>query len=171
MSKRGQKFAMDRNNPLTYPNVRQMYEDVYESMVEAVVAKKLTEPDMNQPGTFKCHYELTHPEMRLDVDKVGANLNQKDDGHIGGQKFMCEVGAVPQLKVSTKDKHFTLLGFTNLKGEAVMCLLILAGVEQKFEVETGIDMTAPTYGDVKEKDFLKGIVAKGRCSQWDPIAQ
>ena len=168
VSKRGQKFAMDRNNALTYPNVRQMYEDVYESMVEAGVAKKLTEPDMNQPGTFKCHYELTHPEMCLVVDEVGANLNQKDDGHIGGQKFMCEVGAVPQLKVSTKDKHFTLLGFTSLKGEAVMCLLILAGVEQKFEVETGIDMTAPTYGDVKDKDFFERNCGKGKMFPMGP---
>ena len=28
---------------------------------------------------------------------------------------MCEVGYVPQLKVSTKDRHFTLLGFAYLK--------------------------------------------------------
>ena len=61
------------------------------------------------------NYQLTHPEMCLVVDKVGANQNQKDDGHIGGQKFMCEVGYVPQLKVSTKDRHFTLLGFAYLK--------------------------------------------------------
>ena len=89
---------------------------------------------MNEPGNFKCNYQLTHPEMCLVVDKVGANnLNQKDDGHIGGQNFMCEVGSVPQLKVSTKDRHFTLFGFKNLKGEPMMCLLILAGVKQKVQ--------------------------------------
>ena len=42
VSKRGQKFAMDRNNTLTYSNVHQ-------------------------------NYQLTHPEMCLVVDKVGAN--------------------------------------------------------------------------------------------------
>ena len=48
-----------------------------------------------------------------------------------------------------------MLGFTNLKGEPVMCMLILAGIEQKFEVETGIDLTTPTYGDVKNSDFFE----------------
>ena len=75
MSKRGQKFAMDRNNALTYSNVRQMYKEVYESMVDAGVAIKLEEPSMNEPGNFKCNYQLTHPEMCLVVDEVGANLN------------------------------------------------------------------------------------------------
>lgn len=157
VSKQGQKFAMDRNNALTYSNVRQMYDDVlYESMVEAGVAVKVKEPLVNESGNFKCNYQLTHPEMCLAVDEVGANLNQKDYGqHVGGQKFICEVGSVSQLKISTKDRHFTLLGFTNLKGEPVMCLLILAGIEQKFEVETGIDLTALTYGDVKDTDFYR----------------
>ena len=100
--------------------------------------------------------------MCLVVDKVGANLDQKDDGRIGGQKFMCEVGAVPQLKVSAKDSHLTLLGFMNLKGEPVICLLILADVGQKFEVKSGINMTAPTFGDVKDNDFLENGCGKGK---------
>ena len=62
VSKRGQKFAMDRNNALTYSNVCQMYEDVYESMVDAGVAIKLKEPSLNEVGNFKCNYQLTHPE-------------------------------------------------------------------------------------------------------------
>ena len=168
VSKRGQKFAMDRNNALTYSNVCQMYEDVYESMVDAGVAIKLKEPSLNEVGNFKCNYQLTHPEMCLVVDEVGANLNQKDDGHVGGQKFMCEVGSVPQQKFSTKDRHFTLLGFTNLKGEPVMCLLILAGIEQKFEVETGIDLTAPTYGDIKDRDFFENNCGKGKMFPMGP---
>ena len=133
VSKRGQKFAMDRNNSLTYSNMKQMYDDVYDSMVDAGVAIKLDQPLDHQTGRLHVNYKLTHPEMCLVVDEVGANLNQKDDGHIGGQKFMCEVGAIPQMKVSTKDKHFTLLGFTTLSGEAVMCLLILTGVNEKLK--------------------------------------
>ena len=53
--------------------------------------------------------------MCLVVDKVGANLDQKDNGRIGGQKVMCEVGAMPQLKLSAKYIHFTLLVFIILK--------------------------------------------------------
>ena len=39
-----------------------------------------------------CTYTLEHPDMRLVVDKVGSNLSQKGNGHIGGTKYMCEKG-------------------------------------------------------------------------------
>lgn len=76
MSKQGQKFAMDRNNALAYSNGHQIYEEVHESMVEAGVAIKVNEPLVNKSGNIKFNYQLTHPEMCLVVDKVGANLNQ-----------------------------------------------------------------------------------------------
>ena len=168
VSKRGQKFAMDRNNSLTYSNMKQMYDDVYDSMVDAGVAIKLDQPLNHHTGKLHVNYKLTHPEMCLVVDEVGANLNQKDDGHVGGQKFMCEVGAIPQMKVSTKDKHFTLMGFTSLSGEAVMCLLILTGVNEKVEVETGIDLTAPTYGDYDDDDYFDQNCGKGKMFPMGP---
>ena len=168
VSKRGQKFAMDRNNALTYSNMRQMYEDVYESLVEAGVATKLPAPMLTEPGNLKCNYQVTHPEMCLVVDEVGGNLNQKDDGHVGGQKFMCEVGAIPQLKASIKDRHFTLLGFTALSGEPVMCLLILAGVEEKMEVEMGIDLIVPTFGSVDDDDYFEKNSGKGKIFPMGP---
>ena len=142
--------------------MKQMHDDVYDSMVDAGVAIKLDQPLNHHTGKLHVNYKLTHPEMCLVVDEVGANLNQKDDGHVGGQKFMCEVGAIPQIKVSTKDKHFTLMGFTSLSGEAVMCLLILTGVNEKVEVETGIDLTAPTYGDYDDDDYFDQNCGKGK---------
>ncbi len=39
VTKRGQKFAIDRSCALTYSNVKKMYDDVYEYMVQAGVAK------------------------------------------------------------------------------------------------------------------------------------
>ena len=39
VTKRGQKFAMDWSNALTYLNVRKMYDEVYDCMVYAGVAQ------------------------------------------------------------------------------------------------------------------------------------
>ena len=63
--------------------------------------------------------------MCLVVDEVGSNLSQKGDVHIGGQMYMCERGAILQVKVQHKEKHFTLLGFTSLSGRPVLCLVII----------------------------------------------
>ena len=38
---------------------------------------------------LKCTHNIVHPEMCLVVDEAGANLSQKGDGHIGGQKYIC----------------------------------------------------------------------------------
>ena len=44
------------------------------------------------------------------------------------QKFAYEKGTHAQNKVQHTDKYFTLLGFTALTGEHVLCLVILTGV-------------------------------------------
>ena len=63
------------------------------------------------------------------VDEVGSNISQRGDGHIGGQKYVCEIGTVPQNKVSHNDCHFTVLDFTALDGSPVLCMVIIAGVQ------------------------------------------
>ena len=50
--------------------------------------------------------------MCLTVNKVGSDLSQKGDDHIGGVKYAYEKGTVPQNKVQPIDKHFAILGFT-----------------------------------------------------------
>ena len=42
---------------------------------------------------------IDHPWMCPVVDEVGSNLSQKGDRHIGGQKYMCAKGIIPQIKV------------------------------------------------------------------------
>ena len=49
------------------------------------------------------------------------------DGHVGRQLMLCEKGSIPQQKMSTRDKHFTLMGLKTLGGELVMCDLIIIG--------------------------------------------
>ena len=53
---------------------------------------------------------------------------------------MCEVGGIPQLKTSKKDKKFTVLGLTCLSGEPLMCVIIIQGVRPKDNTTIGIDL-------------------------------
>ena len=82
VSKRGQKFALDRSNALTYANVKQMYDQVYSCMVDAGVARMSEEYCDDYEGPLRTKYHLTHPEMCLVVDEVGSNSSQRGDGHI-----------------------------------------------------------------------------------------
>ena len=127
VTKRGQKFAMDRSNSLTYANVKQMSVQVYNCMVEAGVASMLDDFSDEYPGTLRTKFHLKHPDMCLVVDEVGCNSSQRGDGHICGQKYQCESGTIPQINAShSNERHFTTLCFTSLSGEVVMCLIIMA---------------------------------------------
>ena len=86
-----------------------MYTEVYNAMVEFNVAIKLDVPvykdqdgnicdELNEFGV-KCTHEITQPVMCLVMDEVDSNLSQKGDGHIGGQKYVCEHSSVLQNKV------------------------------------------------------------------------
>ena len=82
VTRRGQKFALDKRKALTYRYVKKMYEDVYESLVQAENATKINEFTSDYDGPLKINFHLTHPEMCLVVDEVGSNISQKGDGHI-----------------------------------------------------------------------------------------
>ena len=40
----------------------------------------------------KVEYGVTHREYVLFADEVGNNTYQKDDGHVGGQKYLVKRG-------------------------------------------------------------------------------
>ena len=131
VSRRGQKFAIERNNSLTYHYAKKTYNDVYAALVKLGSGNKLEEASYEYAGPFKTHYHLTHPENCLVVDEVGSDTSQKGDGHIGGAKYYCGRGWIHQNKSSANHKHFTMLGFTALSGQSVMCLVVIAGVQEK----------------------------------------
>ena len=79
-----------------------MYDEVYKCMADARVARLLNELSSYYQGLLKTPYHLTHPEMYLVVDEVGSNISQQGDSYIGGQKYVYEIGTVPQNKVSHK---------------------------------------------------------------------
>ncbi len=168
VSRRGQKFAIERNNSLTYHNIKKMYNDVYVALVESGNATKLEEASFEFDGPLKTHYHLTHPENCLVVDEVGSDTSQKGDGHIGGAKYYCGRGWIPQNQASSNDKHFTVLGFTALNGKPVMCLVVIAGVHEKFEVECGINPDATEVGSRSDPDFFSKNQGKGKLFPMGP---
>jgi hypothetical protein len=86
-------------------------------------------------------------------DETGCNTNQKKDGNNGGEKFVCGRGTTPKQKVSTRDKHFTVLGVTAATGEPVLCVVIFASDKEGVSANwaTGMDITV----DPEQDEFGK----------------
>ena len=98
-SKRGGQIANNRVKWVTYENVKMMYDLVYKQMVQAGIAVALPENewywvDYNgftveseaESTGLKVKVKLTDPDWLLFGNEVGNELNQKDDGNVGGRK-------------------------------------------------------------------------------------
>lgn len=75
---------------------------------------------------YKVNIEIIKPEMCIVAAEVGGNTSQKDDGKIGGERWLTEISIIPQRKISTRNKHYTVLGTTLLDGKSLMCIVIMA---------------------------------------------
>jgi hypothetical protein len=135
ITKRGEKFALNRGDWTTLPSIRQMYKVIYDEMVDANMAVSLENPiftDINgQPEDHDTkrfelaqNIKITKLEWILFANESEFNTSQKTDGHVGGQKFVVERGTVSQIMLSTTDHKFTMLPFTSASGEAVCCAII-----------------------------------------------
>ena len=60
----------------------------------------------------KTTFSLIHPEKVIFVDEVGCNMSQKNDGNIGGEKFLVYPDSVAKICSAFEDCHFTVLRFT-----------------------------------------------------------
>ena len=172
VSKRGKKFELDRSSWSTYGNFKQMYECVAEEMEDAGVAVRRSAPVwMNRSGeevqeadAFGCKvtHDIVCPDYCIVLDEVGGNTNQKGDGNVGGELMLCERGKTPQKKISTKDKHYTVLAPTALTGEVIMCCIIFTGTRPLALCETGLDLLAETVGNVSDIDFFEKNCGPGK---------
>jgi hypothetical protein len=136
--KRGRAKVKDFNCQtwFTIAHFEAMYDSVYEYMVEAGVAQRLSEWLWFDRDSNKTHrkelafgvesqYELIRPECCPFVDETGSNTNQKDDDNVGGQMFVVPVdGCNVGIKGAVTDMHFTVLCFTAATGEPVLCAVI-----------------------------------------------
>ena len=172
VTKRGQKYELNRQNWTTYTNFVNMYSHVEQEMENMGLATKLDNPVwmdrygqvVTEEKAFGCKvaYRLTHPHMCIVGDEVGGNLCMKGDGHAGGQLFLTAPGRVPQQKASSKNRRFTLIGLTALSGEPVMCVIILEGKNPKASIEAGIDINVQPVGDVNDEDFVQNNSGPGK---------
>ena len=46
--------------------------------------------------------------MLIHGERVGGNIYMTVNGHIGGEKLLCEKGCISQRKATRKAKHFTV---------------------------------------------------------------
>lgn len=77
------------------------------------------------------------------MDEVGGDLNMLNDSHQGGMKYVCRKGETPKINATNKSKKFTVLGLTTLRGDPLVCVIILEGKEQNVFVESGVDPFHP----------------------------
>jgi len=171
VSRKGQKYELNRSNWTTYKNFAQMYESIEEELIAAGVATLLDElvwistngDVVKEKDEYGCKVtiDITKPEMCVVADEVGGNMSQKGDGLVGGELMLIKPGQVAQRNISTKDKHYTLLGLILLTGEPLICVVIMAGDNPKPEVETGIDFFAEQIGASTDRDYIINNTGKG----------
>ena len=89
--------------------------------------------------------------MVLLSDEVGGDPDTTGDGHIVGEKFLCEKGCIAQIKATRKNKHFTVIGLTNLLGEPTCYVVIIEGKEKLFDIRNGIDLSNEIVGDESDR--------------------
>ena len=172
--KKAVKFDSKRADWCTYQNFKVMYDEVYKELVKGGIATKLAETEgailFNKKGDIvektedafglSTRYIMNRPDKLIFVDEVGSNTNTSKDGNIGGEKFLCEVNTRPQIRVTTKDSHFTVLGFTTALGVPVMCSIIFAAKELHESWVLGFDATADWIGDEQNIDANTGGIGK-----------
>lgn len=152
-TKKGEKYALNRSDWTIYENFVQMYDVIYEEMVDAGVAEFLeeevwTDRDGNVVEEklaygLSQNIKITHPHYIIFGDETGFNTSQKKDGHVGGRRYVCGRDTVPQKKAATNDHKFTALPFTSASGEGVCCVIIFQCKTEQvpFEWQAGIDHT------------------------------
>ena len=137
VSTKGRKFAVARDTWCIWTNFADMYDHVYDAMVDAKVAEKLDEPawldlegntvDEKDSVGRKSTHRLNHPQMAVVVDETGCNTSMKNDGNGCNRKYVGRAGETPQLRASECDNHYTTMCFTALNGEPVLSLTIFKG--------------------------------------------
>jgi hypothetical protein len=172
--KKAVKFDNKRAEWCTYQNFKVMYDEVYKELVKAGIASMLPATEdskhFNKKGEIvhetndafglPTRYIMKRPDKLIFVDEVGSNTNTSKDGNIGGEKFLCKVNSRPQIRVATKDSHFTVLGFTTVLGVPVMCSIIFAAKELDEAWVLGFDASAEWSGNEDDMDANTGGIGK-----------
>ena len=123
VSKRGQKYELDRQSRTTYTNFVNMYDHCIDQMVQAGTARKRDEAvwmekngKMMSDKSFAFGCKVTHDLIHPDWCIMGG-------GHVGGRLYLTAKQKTASRKASKVDRRFTLIGLTSLNGQPVMCIM------------------------------------------------
>jgi hypothetical protein len=142
------KMNFRRRTWVTHENFENMYGNVYKTIVEAGFAEEQERAIQHNAG-LPSKYKLTRPKYMLFVDETVCNINQLNDGRVGGKMFILpktdsECGAPTG---ATTDLHYTVLPFISgaRTDEAVLCAIIFKSKlyirKNLISWKTGIDIT------------------------------
>ena len=106
MTKKGEKFELDRQHWTTYPNFKIVHDGIALEMVDSGIAVELEEFIWKDENGFTCAenkscgfqvaHDIDHPSYFLMAYKAGRNLNQNADGRRGGVLLAYDRGATPK---------------------------------------------------------------------------
>ena len=173
-TKKGEKYELNRALWTTYTNMHHMYKLTQQEMVEEAGVAIRSEPKWYDANGNECDeenatgckavIEITHPEYCIVADETGGNTCQKDDGHVGGEKLICESGrgSVPKQIINSKTHHFTVMGLTLFNGDPLLCVIIFSGKSPRDDIELGYDDTVPMIGHLDDEDFMEKNIGKGK---------
>ena len=71
-----------------------------------------------------------------------------------GELYLTEKGRVPQKKISTRNRKFTMIGLTALTGVPIMCIIIIDGNRPDGSIKAGIDINIQPKVDSTDHDFI-----------------
>ena len=74
-------------------------------------------------------------------------------------------------KISTRNKHYTVLGLTNLADHAIMCIVIFTGVEHIPLVKPRLDLSVPKFGEVTHPHYFCDNNGPGECFPGGPSCE
>ena len=187
-SNKGRRFEAMRTKWLLYRNFLHMYYDIEKIMVDARVASRLPGSvwmddkanivdDVSESYGCKVDVELNFPQCCIVMDEVGGDLNMLNDRHQGGSKYICRKGETPKINATKKSKKFTVLGLTTLRGDPLMCVIILEGKERNVFMESGVDPFHPLnqsfQGDIANSnvEILEDNYGPGRLFPGGPTCE
>jgi hypothetical protein len=139
-----------------------MYKAVFEAMVEAGVAIRHNEKVMldhkgnvtqsiDQMFSRKTKYQLLKPERCVYVYESGCNTNIKEDGHIGGRRYVMAADQFEGARTGvTNDLHFIVLAFTARTGEAILCAAILKSKKSVSNIPISWKVEIDVARDIKK---------------------
>ena len=97
-----EKFALNHAERTKLSNIKQIFEYIYDEMINANIASPQDNPvytdregnEVEESERFGLaqEFRIDHPDYILFADESRCQTNQKQDGNVGNRKFIVEHG-------------------------------------------------------------------------------